>query len=168
MFLRATYRYFGTRTAAADGLFFRDPSAPQLLSPSFPQRMTVTAHGVFLGAGLASDLAADWFIDASLEIGAASLRSHGVRDVGTLIEEPFPARRRFNLAYGAGASLGRRLTPSLALVLAASWDNLGRADTGLAPDIGGGPNFAPGVRPNASMTATLDAAAITLGLRYRF
>ncbi len=168
-FLRATYRYFGETSADADGIFFFAPIGPrQISSPSFPQTMSASGHGVFLGAGAALRLWPDWFVEPSAEVGAALVQSSGVRDVGTIIQQPFPRRTRFNLAYGAGLTVGRRLGSNVALAAVMNWDHLGRAETGFAPDIGGGPRFAPSVRPTASMTARFSAASLMLGVRYGF
>jgi hypothetical protein len=168
-FLRATYRYFGEDEATADGIFFRNPIDPRQLSGPFPQRLTTTAHGIFLGAGVEWEPGPRCFVDAEFEVGASLVRAAGVRDVNTVIEEPFPAASRINPAYGAGLTIGRRLSGDLALELMVNWDHLGAADTGRAPDIGGGPRFvSPAVRPNASLTSTLTAVAVNLGLRYAF
>ncbi len=97
------------------------------------------------------------------------MRAAGIRDVNTVLEEPFPANSRINPAYGAGLTVGKWLSADLALVLMANWDHLGPADTGRAPDIGGAPRLVgPSVRPNASLTANVGAASINLGLHYAF
>jgi hypothetical protein len=165
---RATYRYFGERSADVDGIFFFAPVDPRQISPSIPQAMSASAHGIFLGAGIALQLGPDWFAEPSAEVGAALVRSSGVRDVETNLQQPFPRRTQINLAYGAGLTVGRRLGSNVAIVAVMNWDHLGRAETGFAPDIGGGPSFAPGVRPTASMTATLSAASLMLGVRFGF
>ncbi len=167
-FVRATYRYFGVRRADADGIFFFSPIGTPQISSSLPQTIRTLDHGIFLGAGIEVQLGGDWFVDPSLEIGATLAHSSGVRDVGTTVEQPFPPRDRLDLAYGAGLVVGRRLTSNVAIEAAINWDHLGRAETGLAPDIGGGPRFAPSVRANASMTARLAAASVLLGIRYGF
>jgi opacity protein-like surface antigen len=169
-FLRATYRYFGTRSATANGLFFSSPGAPQQIPTSFPQSITTTAHGVFLGAGVEIEPGEDWFIDPSVEIGAVLVHANGIRDVDTIIQEPYPSRAQINPAYGAGLAVGKRLTSDLALEVLMNWDNLGRADTATAPDIGGAPRLVttPGVPGKAFMTAKVNAATIMLGIRYDF
>ncbi len=167
-FARATYRHFGSQEVVADGLFFFNPANPSQVSATFPQRLSTTAHGFFLGTGIEFDLGEAWFADLSLEAGAAYLRAAGVRDVGTVIEQPFPPRTRVNPAYGAGLTLGRRLDPRLALLGTVNWNRLGRADSDAAPDIGGGPRFAPGVRPTASITGDLTVASLLLALRFTF
>lgn len=164
-FVRASYRYFGTRSVAADGIHFFNPRNFQQLSPSFPQSLTATAHGAVISAGIEQNLK-DWFVDVSLNIGASPISSGGTRDIGTILQQPFPSSTQVNLVYGAGIAIGHRLSPNLALTLAANWDHLGRADTGLAPDIGPGPSLGTGAPPYASMTAKLDATSIILGLRY--
>ena len=167
--LRATYRYFGQQEVTADGIYFRNPNDPRQLSQSFPQRLTTAAHAIFLGAGVEWEPGPRWFLDVAVEAGASLVRAAGVRDADTVLEEAFPAARRINPAYGAGVTIGRRLSPNLALELMANWDHLGPADTGRAPDIGGAPRFvSAAVRPNASLTADLSAASINLGLRYGF
>jgi hypothetical protein len=169
-FLRTSYRHFGARAITANGLFFYNPMDLRQISPSFSQAMRTSADGFFVGVGVECELGDEWFFDGSLEGGAALVRAEGTRDVGSPIEQPFPSRNRANLSYGAGLSVGRRLTPQLALELMMNWNSLGRTETGRAPDIGAGPNFVktPGVRADASMTAMVKAASIMLGLRQAF
>jgi hypothetical protein len=169
-FLRATYRYFGDRAARGDGIFFHDTAGlrPPIISQSMPQKITVGAQGIFLGLGVQQSFGDGWFVDASIEAGASFLQAAGTRDVGTPIEQPFPANMTVNLTYGAGLGVGRRIAPNVAIVFGATWDHLGRAQTGFAPDIGGAPVFAPELPPRASMTGTVGAVSITLGIRYSF
>jgi hypothetical protein len=166
-FVRASYRYFGTRSVVADGIYFFNPRDFQQLSPSFTQSLTATAHGTLISAGIEQKLK-DWFVDVSLNIGASLISSGGTRDIGTILQQPFPLSTQVNLVYGAGIAIGRRLSPNLALTFAINWDHLGRADTGFARDIGPGPSLGTGAPPYASMTAQLDATSIILGLRYSF
>ena len=165
--MRVTYRYFGPRSVTADGIYFFNAPTFQQLSPSFRQSLTATAHGALISAGIEQNLK-DWFVDVSLNIGASIINSGGTRDIGTILQQPFPSSTNVNPVFGAGVAIGRRLNPDLALTLAMDWDRLGRADTGFAPDIGPGPSLGTGALPFASMTPKLDAISIMLGLRYSF
>src|SRR4051812_9560882 len=66
-FARATYRHFGSQEVVADGFFFFNPTNPSQVSATFPQHLSTTAHGVFLGTGIEFDLGEAWFADLSLE-----------------------------------------------------------------------------------------------------
>src|SRR5207244_8657683 len=74
--VRLAYRHFGGRTATGNGFFFVDPLGE--VSGPLPQSIRTQTESIFLGVGLERQFGDGWFVDISLEAGAAFVRANGI------------------------------------------------------------------------------------------
>lgn len=153
IYLKAAYRYFGKYDASGFANF--PPGG------NFQQVLTSTAHGALVSLGTTYDLTQQLYLDASVEIGAAFIRSTGTQGRNLGVGNTFPTDTRTNLAAGAGLGLGYRLTQSLDLTLTGSYHYLGKAATGVTDAT------APGMNPGEQLSARLNVISVLAGIRYK-
>lgn len=118
---KASYRYFGQHDYTGWAGFGGTP---------YDQDLTVTAHGLFVGAGYIHNLTDRLYLDASGEIGAAFLRSKA--DQGANLSDDhgvFPKNTQTNFAGGLALGVGYKLTEVVDFTLTGSYHWLGTAKT---------------------------------------
>ena len=153
-YLKVAYRYFGSYETSG---FTHLPPALR-----FKQVMSSMAHGAFVGIGTTYHLAGQFYLDAAVEVGAALILRRGIDDVGTVIEKPFPAAARTNLAIGAAVGLGYRMTSDIALTLTGSYHYLGHAATGVMCHCIPG---TPGENASEQLSSDFSVFSVLLGVR---
>lgn len=153
IYVKGAYRYFGRYNASG---FANFPGAG-----NFQQVLTSTAHGALIGLGATYDLTQQIYLDVSVEIGAAFIRSTGTQGRNLGAANTFPSAMRTNFAFGTGLGLGYRMTRSLDLTLTGTYDYLGKASTGVTDA------NAPGMNPGEQLSSKLNVITLLAGIRYK-
>lgn len=151
---KASYRYFGQHDYTGSADFNKN---------TFDQDMTVTAHGLFVGAGYIYDLTDRVYVDASGEIGAAFLHSNANQGANLSDDHGvFPKNTQTNFAGGLALGLGYKLTEAVDFTVTGSYHWLGSAKTDSTLN-------AKYMNDGESLQAkNIGVAGVTAGIRMKF
>jgi opacity protein-like surface antigen len=153
-YVKANYRYFGDYDATGFASFN---------GSSVAQELELEVHGATVAMGAITNVGEKFFVEGSVEIGAAFVDARGWQGRNQGAGSRFPSHDETNFAFGGGGGVGYHLSDSADFIIRAMYYDLGEADTGTT-----GATPPAGMNTGEQLQSDLDAVTLSAGIRMRF